>query len=93
LVFEIPEVLDLSNKKSWFSHVSTIYHSIFQHSITSKETCYDTSRLVYVFVELQNSSTTTMFQNTSMEISSLVHGHDHVLIFTIGKLKEKFGDF
>jgi len=43
--------------------------------------------------KLQNSSTTTMFRNMYMEISSLIHGRDHVLTFTIDKARVKVGDF
>jgi hypothetical protein len=28
-----------------------------------------------------------------MEISSLVHGHDHILTFVVGKPREKSNDF
>jgi hypothetical protein len=51
----IPKVSNFSNKNIMspsyfnilsvpcFSHVSTFYHFVFQHSINSKETCYNTS--------------------------------------------------
>jgi hypothetical protein len=86
-----PHIYHVSNrvKTKVINHSNLI--SMFQISIIYNETCYNTSGYVTV-INYRIPTTSIMFRIMSTPISSFVHSQDHVLTFTITKLKVKIND-